>query len=344
MNMLPAKYMAARKALAEAVRIDEVKSIRDKAIAMHIYAMQAKDAELVADSAELKERATRRLGELMEEQRKAGKLKRGGDRKSKVSKKPLTLDAQGVDKNLADRARKAAAIPVKQFEAYVEKTVRRAVAAVEGNKAVITGARAERHREKKNQRANRETALATTIRALPQKKYGVILADPEWRFEFWSPKGLASSSADNHYPTSELEEIKQRNVASIAADDCVLWLWATVPMLPEALAVMAAWGFTYKSSFAWGKDRAGTGYWNRNKHELLLVGTCGKVPAPADGDQWESLIMAPRGAHSAKPEKFHELIEAYYPNLPKIELNRRGPVRAGWDAWGNEADLLEAAE
>jgi N6-adenosine-specific RNA methylase IME4 len=115
-------------------------------------------------------------------------------------------------------------------------------------------------------------------------------------------------------------------------------------MLPEALAVMAAWGFTYKSSFAWGKDRAGTGYWNRNKHELLLVGTCGKVPAPADGDQWESLIMAPRGAHSAKPEKFHELIEAYYPNLPKIELNRRGPVRAGWDAWGNEADLLEAAE
>jgi N6-adenosine-specific RNA methylase IME4 len=84
-------------------------------------------------------------------------------------------------------------------------------------------------------------------------------------------------AADNHYPTSPLEEIKALSVLSLAAPDCVLFLWATVPMLPQALEVMTAWGFTYKSNFAWAKNRMGTGYWNRNKHELLLIGTCGSI-------------------------------------------------------------------
>jgi N6-adenosine-specific RNA methylase IME4 len=113
-------------------------------------------------------------------------------------------------------------------------------------------------------------------------------------------------------------------------------------MLPHALIVMAAWGFDYKSHYAWGKDKAGTGFWNREKHELLLVGVKGKIPCPAQGEQWESLIMAPRGRHSEKPDRFLEMIEGYFPNLPKIELNRRGEPRPGWDAWGNE--MAEAAE
>jgi N6-adenosine-specific RNA methylase IME4 len=100
---------------------------------------------------------------------------------------------------------------------------------------------------------------------------------------------------------------------------------------------MAAWGFEYKSHFAWGKNRDGTGYWNRNTHELLLIGTRGNIPAPAPGTQFHSLIMQPVREHSAKPERFLDIIEIYFPNLPKIELNRRGPPRAGWDAWGNEA-------
>jgi N6-adenosine-specific RNA methylase IME4 len=87
---------------------------------------------------------------------------------------------------------------------------------------------------------------------------------------------------------------------------------------------MGAWGFDYKSQFIWVKDRSGTGYWNRNKHELLLVGVRGdNIPAPAMGDQAESVIEAPVAQHSAKPECFLELIEAYFPTLPKIELNRR---------------------
>jgi hypothetical protein len=141
----------------------------------------------------------------------------------------------------------------------------------------------ERQAEKLEARKHREAALGAKQLALPDKKYGVISADPEWQFEFYSPRGSLNSSADNHYETSALDVIKTRDVPSIAADDCVLFLWATVPMLPQALEVMAAWGFQYTSSFVWVKDKAGTGYWNRNQHELLLVGRRGDIPAPAPG-------------------------------------------------------------
>jgi N6-adenosine-specific RNA methylase IME4 len=196
--------------------------------------------------------------------------------------------------------------------------------------------RAERAEEKKLRREEREVELAAKQAALPQKRYGVIYADPEWRFEPYSRETGMDRAADNHYPTSSLEEIKARDVSSITADDCVLFLWATVPMLVEALDVMAAWGFTYKSHFAWIKDRIGTGYWSRNKHELLLIGTKGQIPAPALGTQAPSAIDAPVGRHSEKPESFYEIIEHYFPNLPKIELNARR-ARASWDSWGLEA-------
>ena len=187
-------------------------------------------------------------------------------------------------------------------------------------------------------REQHERALAGKQLALPDKRFGVILADPEWRLEVWSKEaGQAMTSADNHYLTSTLEEIKARDVPSISADSCVLFLWATVPMLPQCLEVMAAWGFRYVSHICWIKNKAGTGYWFRNRHELLLVGVKGKPPAPALGTQWSSIIEAPVGEHSAKPEAALKMIEAYFPTLPKIELNRRGPARRGWSAWGAEA-------
>jgi len=204
-------------------------------------------------------------------------------------------------------------------------------------------ANAARSVVKQETRANREAELAKEQRALPAQRFGVIVADPEWRFEPWSRKSGMDRSADNHYPTSCLEVIKARNVPSIAAEDCVLFLWATAPMLPHALAVMDAWGFEYRSNYVWSKDRVGTGYWNRNAHEHLLIGVKGNVPAPAPGTQRPSLIEGRVTKHSAKPETFLEMIEQYFPTLPKIELNHRGPPRPGWSAWGYEADLTEHA-
>lgn len=192
-------------------------------------------------------------------------------------------------------------------------------------------------RLKAEKRDAKERDLGAKQVDLPEAKFGVILADPEWKFDVWSEKGK-DRSADNHYPTSETFVIANRDVPSIAADDCVLFLWATVPMLPQALQVMEGWGFQYKSHIVWEKDRIGTGYWFRNAHELLLVGTKGNIPAPAPGTQRPSVIEGRVTKHSAKPEVFHELIEQYFPTLPKIELNRRGPARKGWAAWGNETE------
>ena len=331
------KYDAARKAIAEAKAVDEVKHIRDVHIAMAAYARQAKNHDLEADAIEIRLRATRRIDQLRVAQKETVGLATGGDAmKARVGEKPEvdrpTLASQGIDKNLAHQARTLGAMSEERFEEVVSDA-RAAVSRVVHH-VVDQDTKAER-------RAERELELAANQRALPAKRYGVIYADPEWRFEVYSRETGMNCTADNHYPTSPTEEICNRPVGDIAADDCVLFLWATAPMLPDALKVMDAWGFTYKSQFAWAKNRAGTGYWNRNRHELLLVGTKGDVPCPAPGTQWDSLIEALVGRHSEKPEKFYELIESYFPNLPKIEQNARR-ARPGWDAWGNE--VMEAAQ
>jgi N6-adenosine-specific RNA methylase IME4 len=185
---------------------------------------------------------------------------------------------------------------------------------------------------KRDKRAAKETALGEAQQSSGQ--YGVIYADPPWRFEPYSRDTGMDRAADNHYPTMGLDDLLVLPVP--AASDAVLFLWATVPMLPEALDVMAAWGFTYKSQFVWVKDRIGTGYWTRNQHELLLVGTRGDIPAPAPGEQFSSVIAASVGEHSVKPPVFAEMIEEMFPNLPAIEMFARAP-RLGWTVWGNEA-------
>lgn len=181
-----------------------------------------------------------------------------------------------------------------------------------------------------------EKRLADKQRALPDRLYGVIYADPAWRFEPFSRDTGLDRAADNHYPTQDLEAIKKLPVGTISAPDSVLFLWTTAPMLHEAFCVMRFWGFAPKSGFVWDKGVAGTGYWNRNRHEHLLIGTRGSIPAPAPGTQWDSVIAAPAGRHSEKPQAFYDLIESYFPNLPRIELNARAR-RGGWDAWGLEA-------
>lgn len=187
---------------------------------------------------------------------------------------------------------------------------------------------------KRRKRAAKEQALGDAQRALPERQYGVIYADPPWRFEPYSRDTGMDRAADNHYPTMALDAIC--GMAVPAADDCVLFMWATTPMLPQALEVMASWGFAYRSHFVWVKDRPGTGYWNRNCHELLLVGVRGEIPAPAPGEQYASVIEAPLGEHSAKPAAFAEMIEEMFPSLPALEMFARAP-RMGWDTWGNEA-------
>lgn len=216
-----------------------------------------------------------------------------------------------------------------------EEDQRRAVARLdEGKKNAVTTA------IKAVKRAQREKALAASIRELPNKKYGAILADPEWEFEVWGEESGRLKDASNHYPTSRTDDICARPVQNIAADDCVLFLWATAPKFLDALCVVEAWGFAYVTQAIWVKDRVGTGYWVRNKHEILIIAKRGNPPKPADGTQFNSAIDGPVRDHSVKPEWQYEMIERYFPNVPKIELNARR-ARDGWDSWGLEAPTCD---
>ncbi len=165
---------------------------------------------------------------------------------------------------------------------------------------------------------------------MPDGPFGVILADPPWQM------GAPSSAScpENHYPTMSLAEIEALPIP--AADDAVLFLWAVNSLLPEALGVMAAWGFTYRANLCWVKPSPGPGNWARQRHEPVLIGTRGGIGTPREEGRPDSVIEAPRGRHSEKPRELYERIERAYPQLTKCELFARGIPRAGWTAWGNE--------
>jgi len=338
-------YDQARTALAQAKTLAEVNEIADRSAAVREYARRAKDRELQINAQEMVIRAERRLGEMVVYIKKTTGLHEGGRPKSGSNSEPVSarpsLDEIGIDKKLSSRAQRLASISERAIEARL--TAWREGAARGAERATVN---LLRDGDKRERREARETELGAAQAArnldLPAKRYGVILADPEWRFEPWSRETGMDRAADNHYPTSVMEVIAARPVQSIAAKDCALFLWATAPVLPHALTVMAAWGFSYKSHMIAVKPRIGTGYWFRSEHELLLLGTCGDVPAPAPGTQWSSTRGTPIGRHSEKPDWQYVLIEAYFPNLPKIELNaRRG--RPGWDSWGLDAPAQAAA-
>lgn len=331
-------YNNAKTALEAARTVDEVKAVRDKALALQVYARQALDNDMMNAATEIRVRAERRAGQMLRDMREAGQRRgKGGDQHSSAAKELETLKQVGVTKRQSFQWQHLSELALEDFEKRLEdaqRTARWTVDWLPGDRTEI----------KKQRRAQHETDLATKIRALPSKRYGLILADPEWRFVPWSEETGQDRSPANHYATSTIEQIKARDVPSIAADDCVLALWATVPMLEQALDVMRHWGFAYKSHIVWLKNRLSTGYWFRNTHELLLIGVRGDVPAPAPGTQWDSAFDADVGEHSAKPEEAYAMLESYFPNLPKIELNARRK-RDGWDVWGAEApvDLAAAA-
>ncbi len=171
--------------------------------------------------------------------------------------------------------------------------------------------------------------------------YRVIYADPPWSFATFSHKGKGRS-AEAHYDCMGLDEIKAMPVADWAAGDCALFLWATDPLLPRAFEVIAAWGFVYKTiAFTWVKTTKdgtgfpiGCGFWTRANPELCLLATRGRPQRISRSVR--QLILAPRQAHSQKPEEVYERIESLVPG-PYLELFAR-ERRPGWASWGQEVE------
>ncbi|MDN8089939.1 MT-A70 family methyltransferase [Burkholderia multivorans] len=157
-------------------------------------------------------------------------------------------------------------------------------------------------------------------------QYSVILADPPWDYMGEMAVG---------YPTMTPDEICAMPVSDLATEDAVLFLWCSASLMQEALDVIKAWGFTFKTQAIWNKVHAGMGSYFRIQHEHLMIATRGNIPEVPYGARVPSLFEEPRREHSRKPDCAYEMIEAMYGELNKIELFCRTP-RNGWAAWGNE--------
>lgn len=131
-----------------------------------------------------------------------------------------------------------------------------------------------------------------------------------------------------------LDEIKALDIP--AEDDAILFLWATVTHMPEALDVLKSWGFEYKTQAVWDKQTVGVGYWFRGQHELLLVGVRGDVSPPPEGSRRSSVFQRKRGEHSEKPPDVRRWIQEAFPERDKLELFARDGT-TNWDLWGDEA-------
>lgn len=235
------KYDAACQAIAAAKSVDEAKHFVNLSDAMRAYAKQSKNKALETDAAEIRIRATRRLGEIIRDQKATvglnpGTRLKGGDTKSPaavpggsiIDPPDLpTLADVGIDKSLANQARKLSAVPAEQFEALVGEWRGR----IEDETArVTTNLLREGDRE--------ETRIARPAVPLPTGVFRLLYVDPPWRYEHIVTE---SRAIENQYPTMSLEEISSLEVP--AADDAVLFLWATSPKLAEAMAVIGCWGF-----------------------------------------------------------------------------------------------------
>ena len=176
----------------------------------------------------------------------------------------------------------------------------------------------------------------------PNKKYKIIYADPPWSYNSKKPTTAKRPSAmgvsltpDYYYKVMNLEEIKKLPVQKISDDDCVLFLWATNPLIREALEVMEAWGFKYITMITWHKTNSkGMGYWFRGYTEHLLFGKKGKIKSFRS--MVHNLQEAKFEKHSKKPDLFRKMIESVTKELnPRIELFARQKIE-GWDSWGDE--------
>lgn len=173
---------------------------------------------------------------------------------------------------------------------------------------------------------------------LPEGVYRVIYADPPWEYGDKRTNDEHSGSAESQYPTMSIDEICAMPVRELAASDSVLFLWATAPLLVEAVRVVEAWGFTYKAQFVWDKVKGFNGHYNDVRHELLLIATRGSCVPDVDFLD-PSVVQEKRTRHSKKPDRFYELIERLYPlgDETHVELFARRS-REGWCSWGNQVD------
>lgn len=172
---------------------------------------------------------------------------------------------------------------------------------------------------------------------LPAGEFDVIYADPPWKFE----NNPSEGAAEHQYPTMSVEEISKIKIP--AHKNAILFLWVPSSKLPDALKVIEEWGFKFKTSMCWVKEKDGVlemglGYYVRSAHELLLISTKGNVSPPLSENRPLSVQKTPKTKHSEKPTIFYKIIENMYPKRKYLELFARKKYSDYWTVWGNQVD------
>lgn len=184
--------------------------------------------------------------------------------------------------------------------------------------------------------ANSPTLTSPTLKEITDK-YQIIYADPPWQYGNTATR----ANAESHYPTMSIEELCKLDIEGMSADNAILFMWVTPPLLPEIWPIFSAWGFEYKTvAFFWGKQNnsgtkyLGIGNYTRSNVEMCTIAKRGKGLERVE-KSISNLHMANRLKHSEKPHKFRELIEQMYGKVNRIELFAR-TKSPGWNVWGNE--------
>ena len=320
------KLDAARRALAEASTLQEIKDIRDQAEAIKAYVKAAGySLEMQNQAAETKLRAERKGGELLKQMEKS-KGSKGNQYTEKLDRfhdgTSPTLRDLGIEKKQSMRWQQIADLPEVIFEEVIEETK-------EEKKELTQALMLRESKDFQLQKKKAEHAdLPKTV--LPEGEFNLVYADPPWDYDFAETQ---SRDLANHYPTMKIEEICEMQVPFAA--DSLLLLWATAPKLREAFMVIDAWGLTYKTHAIWDKQKIGMGYWFRGQHELLCVATKGNFSPPEPDHRHSSIFSYSRTKHSAKPVEFMEWIDSAFSEAKKLELFAR-TAREGWSQWGNQ--------
>ena len=320
----------AQKALMEAKTLDDVKDIRDKAEAIRIYTKQQGGyLGKQNDFAELKIQAERKLGGTLKE------TVRGQGKRDETYHDDTfepKLEDVGISRNQSSRWQKVAEVPEEKLEEHMA-SMREGGGEITTN-GVLRLANSLRRDEK---------ARGLESSPLPTGTFRVIYVDPPWSY---GNSGVIGADSDHygspkrHYPTMPTKEICEMEVRDRAADNSVLFLWTTSPLLEESFNVINAWGFKYKSSFVWHKLRHNFAHYNSMRHEFLLISTRGSC-VPDSKELVPSVVEIDRGEHSRKPDQFREMIDLLYvppqKGSDRLELFARGDLPEHWTAWGNEA-------
>ena len=305
--------------------VKQLSELRNKLVAYKELAKQTKQSlETQNKIAEYRLRVDRKLGEwslgLDREQGKRGDLTSPGLGEV-VSKKDYYKEID-ITESVMNRKEAIASVPEEDFEKHIART--------KADKKELTSVGVYRLAKKEEQRSYFD-ALKKAAKPIPSGLYNVILADVPWKYDF---SETDSRAIENQYPPMDLETIKEIKVP--AAEDSVLFLWATAPKLEEAISVLNAWGFKYRTCAVWDKEIIGMGYWFRGQHELLLIGIKGKFRAPEASARVSSVYTERRTKHSKKPEYYYDLIENYFPDGKYLELFARQRHCDKWEIWGIE--------